>query len=194
MVIAIVILNVSIFDCEHHPLHLPSATRNILLRGATTSSSNFATGVPDYLRSPPFDASMLSHCDHVVVVCGHAITVVEALDRVESSDTAWSLLPYQRDQDLPAAFVSHIKKGVEVAAADPRSLLVFSGGQTRPTAGPRSEAMSYWMVAEHFGWWNSAAQVDRWVVWVLMVPSVPLYFRLDRISSLIFLRSTTTKP
>ena len=57
---------------------------------------------------------------------------------------------------MPASFVSHIRAGVDAAAADPRSLLVFSGGQTRATAGPRSEALSYWMVAEHFGWWGGA--------------------------------------
>ena len=78
---------------------------------------------------------------------------------VETSDLAWSLLPYQRDQGLPASFVSHIRSGVETAAADPKALLVFSGGQSRPTAGPKSEGMAYWTVAEHFGWWDAAASV-----------------------------------
>jgi hypothetical protein len=29
---------------------------------------------------------------------------------------------------------------------------MFSGCQTRREAGPRSEAQSYWLLAEHFGW------------------------------------------
>jgi hypothetical protein len=89
------------------------------------------------------------------MVAGHAITTAESLDRVDAFDSKWSLLPYQRGQDLPAAFTSHIRKGVDLAAADPTSLLIFSGGVTRADAGPRSEALSYWLVAEHFGWWDS---------------------------------------
>eukprot|EP00613_Pedinella_sp_CCMP2098_P072781 CAMPEP_0171919294 /NCGR_PEP_ID=MMETSP0993-20121228/17966_1 /TAXON_ID=483369 /ORGANISM="non described non described, Strain CCMP2098" /LENGTH=325 /DNA_ID=CAMNT_0012555895 /DNA_START=128 /DNA_END=1105 /DNA_ORIENTATION=- len=150
----LLLLNVSFLDCSH-PYHITTTTRSILPRGAALS---FAKSVPDYLRSAPFNASALSACDHVIVVCGHAITVVEALDEVDSSDLSWSLLPYQREQDLPASFVSHIERGVQIAAGDPKSLLVFSGGQTRSTAGPRSEAMSYWLVAEHFAWWGGAAQ------------------------------------
>src|SRR5207253_4943729 len=42
------------------------------------------------------------------------------------------------------------------AALDPRALLLFSGGQTRAGAGPRSEAQSYWMIAKHFLWWERA--------------------------------------
>jgi hypothetical protein len=37
-----------------------------------------------------------------------------------------------------------------------RALLVFSGGQTRREAGPRSEAQSYWLLAEHYGWWGQS--------------------------------------
>lgn len=112
-----------------------------------------------------FEKEKLTECDHLIVVCGHAITIAESLDAVESTDSAWSLLPYQRNQDLPPTFVSHIRRGVEAAEADPKSLLVFSGGQTRPTAGPRSEGLSYWLVAEHFGWWENEHGVrDRSVI------------------------------
>ena len=51
--------------------------------------------------------------------------------------------------------MAHIRRGVEVAAKDPSAVLVFSGGQTRPDAGPRSEGVSYFRVAEHFN-------VGRW--------------------------------
>ena len=40
--------------------------------------------------------------------------------------------------------------GVELAAKDPAAVLIFSGGQTRADAGPKSEGVSYFNVAEHF--------------------------------------------
>ena len=44
---------------------------------------------------------------------------------------------------------------MELAAADPAAVLVFSGGHTFPEAGPRSEAFAYWALAEHFAWWGN---------------------------------------
>jgi len=90
----------------------------------------------------------------LILVAGHAVVLAEALDGVDMHDTLWYLEHYQRDQDLPGALVGHIRRGVEAAAADPRALLVFSGGQTRPAAGPRDEGSSYYRVAEHYGWWG----------------------------------------
>lgn len=118
-----------------------------------------AAAAADDSRMAPFNASHLRDCDHLVVVCGHAVTTAESLADVDASDAAWSLLPYQRGQDLPASFVAHVRAGVEVVQRDPDALLVFSGGQTRPTAGPRSEGGAYWAVAEHFAWWGSADDV-----------------------------------
>lgn len=43
---------------------------------------------------------------------------------------------------------------MEAAARDPAALLLFSGGQTRKAAGPRSEGLSYWQVADAAGWFN----------------------------------------
>jgi hypothetical protein len=61
--------------------------------------------------------------------------------------------------------VSHIQRGVQIAARDQNALLVFSGGQTRSNAGPRSEGLSYWLVGEHFQWWGKATDVrERAVV------------------------------
>lgn len=92
--------------------------------------------------------------DHLVVVAGHAVTMTESLRGVDSRDAVWYLLDYQRGRGLPSEFVAHIRKGVSVAADDPHALLVFSGGQTRSDAGPRSEAQSYYFVADHFDWWG----------------------------------------
>mmetsp|Transcript_96653 Transcript_96653/g.259862 ORF Transcript_96653/g.259862 Transcript_96653/m.259862 type:complete len:291 (-) Transcript_96653:232-1104(-) len=107
-----------------------------------------------------FNATRLQHLDRLILVAGHAVVLAEALDGVGIHDTAWYLEHYQRDQDLPGALVGHIKSGVEAAAADPRSLLIFSGGQTRPAAGPRDEGSSYYRVAEHYVWWGHSTTIN----------------------------------
>ncbi len=35
--------------------------------------------------------------------------------------------------------MEHIRLGIQAAAEDPEAMLLFSGGQTRLAAGPRSE-------------------------------------------------------
>ncbi|KAJ8599647.1 hypothetical protein CTAYLR_005390 [Chrysophaeum taylorii] len=92
--------------------------------------------------------------ENLVMVAGHAVTITESLNGVDRNDRHWYLLDYQRGKDLPGEFVAHVRKGVEMAHEDERALLVFSGGQTRSDAGPRSEAQSYYFIAEHFGWWG----------------------------------------
>ena len=88
---------------------------------------------------------------HLVLVAGHA--VLTSLDYHNLSDTSqWALQSFQ--QHSLSTFIAHIQRGVDIAAADPSALLLFSGGETRPAAGPRSEAQSYWMVAELSNWWQ----------------------------------------
>jgi len=125
---------------------------NSNLRGASSPSSSSLLPPPQKPRNDPLP-SLPDTADltHLIVVAGHAVTVTESLQGVEEEDRVWYLLSYQKAQDLPAAFVAHIKAGVELAKKDPASLLVFSGGQTRGNAGPRSEGVSYYRVAEHFG-------------------------------------------
>lgn len=137
------------------------------LRGGGDKDGGDGRSARSTRRSAPrvprhaFNATALLECDHLVVVAGHAVTVSESLDGVEREDSSWYLLPYQREQDLPGTFVSHIERGVAIAARDQRALLIFSGGQTRADAGPRSEAVSYWLVGEHFGWWGHPAVSSR---------------------------------
>ena len=57
--------------------------------------------------------------------------------------------------------VEHARAGVVLAAENPRALLVFSGGCTREDAGRRSEAESYWEIADAAGWWGSHGVKDR---------------------------------
>lgn len=90
--------------------------------------------------------------DHLIIAPGHAIW---NLCGDPEQDASWFLRDYQRgDQRF---FIEHIRYGVELAAADPAAVLVFSGGPTFPQAGPRSEAFGYWALAERFGWWGNTA-------------------------------------
>mmetsp|Transcript_15873 Transcript_15873/g.47347 ORF Transcript_15873/g.47347 Transcript_15873/m.47347 type:complete len:351 (-) Transcript_15873:38-1090(-) len=107
------------------------------------------------LRSEPL--AVPQDAAHLVIVAGHAVTMTESLEGVGDRDGAWYLLDYQRGRGLPREFVRHAEAGARLVARDPQAVLVFSGGQTRPDAGPRSEAQSYWLLSEHFDWWRTGA-------------------------------------
>jgi len=93
-----------------------------------------------------------SHLVNLVLVAGHAVYVGQDFLDPEQ-DRHWFLQSFQRGE--PPFYIEHIRAGIDVASRDPSSLLVFSGGQTRGEAGPRSEAQSYWNLAEHFRWWST---------------------------------------
>lgn len=86
----------------------------------------------------------------LVLVAGHAICIADDFDR-PADDDSWCLQPFQKGE--APFYIEHIRRGVEFADEDSNSLLAFSGGQTRHEAGPRSEAQSYWMIANRFHWW-----------------------------------------
>jgi hypothetical protein len=92
-----------------------------------------------------------AEANHLIVVACHAVVKIEALHHL-LSDSSWYLLPYQKDQGLPAIVQSHIHKGTQLTHHDPHSILIFSGGQTRRDVGPTSEAASYYYVGEHLGY------------------------------------------
>ena len=91
-------------------------------------------------------------------VAGHAVYVAPDFARPEA-DESWWLQDFQRGE--PPFYLEHIRHGVELAARDEKALLIFSGGQTRQEAGPRSEAQSYWLLAEHFKWFGYEAVQPR---------------------------------
>jgi hypothetical protein len=92
----------------------------------------------------------------LIAIAGHA--VLRNLDDPES-DRSWVLLPYQQGE--ARCFVEHIRAAVDLAAADPQALLIFSGGQSRAEAGPLSEAQSYVRVAEHYSWFGHSEVRSR---------------------------------
>ncbi|XP_010912633.1 uncharacterized protein C57A10.07 [Elaeis guineensis] len=95
---------------------------------------------------------------NLVMVAGHSIYTSNSCGKIDREDS-WFLEPYQRHPGQAATFLSHIREGVEIASKDEGALLLFSGGETRRDAGPRSEAQSYWAVAESKGWFGKQDSV-----------------------------------
>jgi len=91
------------------------------------------------------------HLENLVLIAGHAVYVGHDFVHPEQ-DRNWFLQSFQRGE--PPFYIEHIRAGIDVAGRDASSLLVFSGGQTRREAGPRSEAQSYWNLADYFRWWS----------------------------------------
>ena len=121
-----------------------------------------ALGAPASSRAdelpPPTEA--WRSADHLIVVAGHAVYVgADRSDGALDSAESWYLEDYQRDQ--LATMLEHIAMGVRLAAEDNNSILLFSGGQTRARAGPRSEALSYWEAAEARGWFGHVDVRER---------------------------------
>ncbi len=86
---------------------------------------------------------------NLILVAGHAI--VRDFANL-ASDDSWFLLDFQKGE--PPKYLGHIETAVRLAAADPGALLIFSGGPTRLEAGPRTEALSYWLAADHLNWFG----------------------------------------
>ncbi|KAL5560404.1 hypothetical protein UlMin_036615 [Ulmus minor] len=95
---------------------------------------------------------------NLVMVAGHSVYTSSSCGKVDKEDS-WLLESYQKNPGQAATFLAHIKEGIEIAAKDEAALLLFSGGETRKTAGPRSEAQSYWAVAESKGWFGNEEKV-----------------------------------
>ncbi|RPD54166.1 hypothetical protein L227DRAFT_512146 [Lentinus tigrinus ALCF2SS1-6] len=87
----------------------------------------------------------LEDIDHLIMVPGHAIWKGTDLEARLDEDQ-WVLEPYQRGGGRVSAFFRHIAAGAELARDDEHSLLVFSGGQTRPSS-TTTEAESYMRLA-----------------------------------------------
>ncbi|KAG6508064.1 hypothetical protein ZIOFF_033421 [Zingiber officinale] len=107
------------------------------------------------------DLYPLPNLRNLVMVAGHSIYTSTNCGKFDNEDS-WFLEPYQKNPGQAATFLAHIQVGVESAAKDEGALLLFSGGETRKDGGPRSEAQSYWFVAESKGWFGHKDSVrDR---------------------------------
>lgn len=99
------------------------------------------------------DKYPLPELRNLVMVAGHSVYTSSSFGKADKEDS-WFLESYQKNPGQAVTFLSHIQEGIEVAAKDDTALLLFSGGETRKDAGPRSEAQSYWAVAESKGWFG----------------------------------------
>ncbi|KAK8554396.1 hypothetical protein V6N12_031360 [Hibiscus sabdariffa] len=97
---------------------------------------------------------------NLVMVAGHSVYTSSNCGKVDKEDS-WFLESYQKNPGQAATFVAHIKEGIESTARDDEALLLFSGGETRKDAGPRSEAQSYWTVSESEEWFGKEENV-KW--------------------------------
>ncbi|KAJ9468476.1 hypothetical protein DIPPA_27545 [Diplonema papillatum] len=98
---------------------------------------------------------------HLILVAGHAVYTGKSLEHPEE-EANWFLEDSQRGQ--LSTYLRHIEKGVELASKNPYAALMFSGGQTRSAAGPRSEGLSYWLAASAEGWWGHGDVAGRTVL------------------------------
>nr|XP_024378659.1 uncharacterized protein C57A10.07-like isoform X1 [Physcomitrium patens]PNR52128.1 hypothetical protein PHYPA_008502 [Physcomitrium patens] len=97
---------------------------------------------------------------NLVIVDGHSVYTRSKCDNSEE-ENSWLLKPCQIHPGQADIFVNHIKAGVETAAGIEDALLLFSGGETTKDAGPRSEAQSYWNLAESKDWFGRRESM-RW--------------------------------
>ncbi|WJX16622.1 hypothetical protein P8452_06627 [Trifolium repens] len=107
-----------------------------------------------------FDDYPFSKLNNLVMVAGHSIYTSSDCGKIEKEDS-WYLESYQKNPGQAATFVKHIEEGIEIVDRDQDALLLFSGGETRKDAGPRSEAQSYWAVADYKGWFGKEESV-KW--------------------------------
>ncbi|KAI0557635.1 PEK/GCN2 protein kinase [Gracilaria domingensis] len=101
-----------------------------------------------------------SKATHAIVVCGHAVYLGgREISPIAATDPSeWALQTFQVQET--SQFILHIRRGVELAASDPSSLLIFSGGQTR---SPHflSEAQGYHDLALVHRFWGFEQVASR---------------------------------
>jgi hypothetical protein len=91
---------------------------------------------------------------HLIIVAGHSVLISGQVENAAFDESVWYLLDYQRGKGLPNAIISHIQAGIKLALEDEKSLLVFSGGETRAQTGPDTEGASYFRVADALELWD----------------------------------------
>lgn len=120
-----------------------------------------ATQLNNYAKTDlGFDDYPFSKLRNLVMVAGHSVYMSSGCGKIEKEDS-WYLESYQKNTGQAATFVKHIEEGVGIVDKDEEGLLLFSGGETRKDAGPRSEAQSYWAVADFKGWFGKEESV-KW--------------------------------
>jgi hypothetical protein len=99
---------------------------------------------------------LAKQAQNLIIVAGHSVTLSDGhLYDANHDESDWYMLEYQKHHGLPEAIIGHIRTGIESTALDSKSLLIFSGGQTRAMIGPKSEGSSYYHVADAMNLWST---------------------------------------
>lgn len=159
--VATVAIWVLLASLESRPSAAPGLRLLVRQRCPTTTTTNHDKDgdgwvVPRHAQAFNAD-NAASNARDLIVVAGHSVTVSGHLRDAHRDEADWYLLPYQRHTGLPNAIVAHISAGIAAAAANPRALLVFSGGATRAATGPDTEGASYYRVADAMQLWNNTS-------------------------------------
>jgi hypothetical protein len=127
-----------------------------------------------------------ANLSNLVMVAGHSV-YTSSCGKVDREDS-WFLESYQKHPGQAATFVAHIQEGVEIVSKDDGALLLFSGGETRKNAGPRSEAQSYWAVAESKGWFSEFFCFSKFICCLIVFYLITMPHKLGFNMSLCLLR------
>lgn len=108
------------------------------------------------MKKIQFPLHLRKKYNHLIIVPGHAVLKISEISHAKDDENAWYLLDYQLGQGFPQIIHSHIQKAIEIASSDMKSILIFSGGQTREDVGPLSEAASYYYYAKYYNLFPSS--------------------------------------
>jgi hypothetical protein len=129
---------------------------------------------------------ILKNANHLIVVAGHSVVISGHLSDADRDESDWFLLEYQKGRGLPQSIVAHIREGISEAAKDPRSLLIFSGGETRGQTGPLNEGTSYFHVADAMNLWDEAKKTGTVAADTVRARSMSEEFATDSFQNLLF--------
>ncbi|KAG9000984.1 hypothetical protein FRB94_005060 [Tulasnella sp. JGI-2019a] len=112
---------------------------------STTQDALEAARIPKSIYGTVAREERLTKLSHLIIVAGHAVfTGCSPEERLDEDH--WILEDRQRGGGNIEAFFKHIEQGAKMTIADNSSLLLFSGGQTRPKT-LITEAQSYHQLA-----------------------------------------------
>ncbi|KAK9727448.1 hypothetical protein K7432_001830 [Basidiobolus ranarum] len=132
---------------------------HVFLSNEKTNPTSYQKNLANGLESTR-DTYKLNKLEEIVIVAGHAIYKGNEEENQLHLEDNWVLEEFQKNGQIEV-FLKHIEAGVSLAKDRPNSLLVFSGGQTRDKAGARSEAQSYWVLAEKMGLLDTSEILHR---------------------------------